>query len=296
MRLDRVAPATLLLAVRRASHDLLRDIGGVRCAGGGMPARRASFPGYRLSTGGHPDMSAVLPEKNLDVQQSGRAPRNRHPRRRLPLKLAAAAIGVAVVVPLAGRTFDLLPSWDNPFAQEVVDRSTPPLMLALADLEEYHAATGTFQVVIDQERDTPYLPSVLSGERTSFLATGSVDASVDFGQLGAQAVETSEDRRSVTISLPAARLGEASVDPGNSRVLDRDRGVFDRIGGMFEDDPSNEGEFYVLAEQRLEGAAAQSDLLARGEENTRDMLTALATSMGFGQVTVTFATAPDTAG
>ncbi len=235
-------------------------------------------------------MSVVLPEKSSPTQQP---PRRRTSRR---LKLAAAALGVAVVVPLAGSAFDLLPDWDNPFAQETVDRSTPPLVLALADIEEYHAATGTFQVVIDRERDTPYLPSVLSGERTTFLATGSVDAYVDFGGLGEQAVQPSADRRSVTISLPAARLGEATVDPDNSRVLDSDRGVLDRIGGAFADDPGSEGEFFVLVEQRLEGAAAQSDLLARGEENTRDMLTALATSMGFEQVTVTFAPAPDAAG
>ena len=237
-------------------------------------------------------MSVVLPEKNPDVQQTERREVRRPRRRRLPVKLAAAGVGLAVLVPLAGRTFDLLPSWDNPFAQEVVDRSTPPLMLALADLDEYHAATGTFQVVIDRERDTPYLPSVLSGERTTFLATGSVDAYVDFSDLGTQAVRTSADRRSVTISLPAARLGEATVDPDNSRVLDSDRGVLDRIGGMFEDDPSSEGEFYVLAEQRLEAAAAESDLLARGEASTRQMLTALAGSMGFEQVTVTFAAGP----
>ena len=106
----------------------------------------------------------------------------------------------------------------------------------------------------------------------------------------------SPDRRSVTIARPAPRLGEASVDPDNSRVLDRDRGVLDRIGGMFEEDPSSEGEFYVLAEQRLEGAARSSDLLARGEQNTRDMLTTLATSLGFEQVTVTFAAAPDALG
>jgi hypothetical protein len=232
-----------------------------------------------------------------DVQEPGTGHEARRPAwRRLPVRLAVAGIGVAVLIPLADRAVDLFPSWNNPLEQEVVDRSTPPLMLALEDLDEYHAATGTFQVVIDQERDTPYLPSVISGERTSFLATGTVDAYVDFSDVGTQAVEVSPDRRSVTIALPGPRLGEASVDPDNSRVLDRDRGVLDRIGGMFEENPSSEGEFYALAEQRLEAAAADSDLLARGEENTRDMLTALAGSLGFEQVTVTFAAAPDAQG
>ena len=237
-------------------------------------------------------MSSLLQDRNPDLH----TPPKRSPRRRVPVRLIAAGVGLVVLVPLADRAFDLLPSWDNPFQQEVVDRSTPPLMLALEDLDEYHAATGTFQVVLDQERDTPYLPSVISGERTTFLATGTVDAYVDFRDLGTQGVEVSPDRRSVTIALPAPQLGEATVDPDNSRVLASDRGLVERISGVFEDNPSGEGEFYVLAEQRLEDAAADSDLLVRAEDNTRDMLTALARSMGFEQVTVTFAAAPGQAG
>jgi hypothetical protein len=236
-------------------------------------------------------MPSQLQDRDPDVQPTGAS---RRPRRstRGRVRLLAVGLGLVVAVPLADRAFDLLPDWDNPFAQEVVDRSTPPLMLALEDIEEYHAATGTFQVVIDQERDTPYVPSVISGERTTFLATGAVDAYVDFGDLGTQGVEVSPDRRSVTIALPAPQLGEASVDPDNSRVLDSDRGLVERVGSMFAESPSSEGEFYALAEQRLEGAAADSDLLVRAEDGTRDMLTALAGSLGFEQVTVTFAPAP----
>ncbi len=235
-------------------------------------------------------MPSVLQDTEPQVagRPSPRRPRRRSARRRWTVRLAAAGIGLAVLIPLADRAFDSLPGWPDPFAQETVDRSTQPLMLALADLNEYHAATGAFQVVLDQERDTPYLPSVISGERTTFLATGSVDASVDFSDLDTRGVEVSADRRSVTISLPAPQLGEASVDPDNSRVLDRDRGLLDRVGDMLEEDPSVEREFWSLAEQQLEAAAAESDLLARAETNTRDMLTALAGSMGFEQVTVTF--------
>ena len=216
-------------------------------------------------------------------------PRGRRGRR---MKLIAAGVGLVVLVPLADRAADLLPGFDNPFQQDVVDRSTPPLMLALDDLEEYHAATGTFQVVLDQERDTPYLPSVISGERVSFLATGSVDAYVDFAEVGPQRVQTSADRRSVTITLPAPQLGEASIDPDNSRVLDRDRGLVERVGGMFAENPGSEDDFYALAEDRLTDAAAESDLLERAEENTRDMLTTLAGSLGFERVTVVFEPGP----
>ena len=238
-------------------------------------------------------MPSLLQEREIGPGTFETAEQPRRPRRRrMPVGLVAAGIGVAVLIPFGDRFVDAIPGWLNPFDQEVVDRSTPPLMLALEDIDQFHAATGTFQVVIDQERDTRYLPSVISGERVTFLATGSVDAYVDFADVASQGVEISPDRRSVEITLPAPQLGEATVDPDNSRVVDRDRGLLDRIGGMFEENPSSEGEFYALAEQRLEGAATDSDLLARAEDNTRDMLTALSRSMGFDEVTVTFAEAP----
>ena len=203
--------------------------------------------------------------------------------------LGVAVVGAAALGALAGRALDLLPGWTDGVQQQVVDRSTPPLMTALEDLSEYHAATGSFQVVIDQERDTPLLPSVISGERTTFLATGSVDALVDLGGLDEDQVQVSEDRRTVSIALPAPTLGDVRVDPENTRVLDRDRGLLDRVGGAFAENPSSEAEFYVLAEDRLAEAAGESDLLRRAEDNTRAMLTALARSLGFEDVTVTFA-------
>lgn len=234
-------------------------------------------------------MPNVLDERadHVDSPQVTEQPR-RATRRPMPLRVVAAAIAVVILVVLAFRLVDLLPSWGNPVQERVVDRSTPPLMLALDDLSEYHAATGTFQVVIDQERDRRYVPSVISGERTAFLATGTVDAHVDFSALGADRVKMSADRRTVTISLPAPRLGQVRVDPTKSRVLDRDRGVVERVGAMFEDNPSGEGELYSLAEKKVARAAANSDLQHRAEDNTRAMLTSLTRSLGFTKVTIRF--------
>jgi hypothetical protein len=215
------------------------------------------------------------------------APRAAAPRR-IPLLLVGTGVTVVLVLALVGRLGDLLPSWDNPVQQKTVDRSTAPLLLALEDLNQYHAATGTFQLFIDREKDTQYVPSAISGERVSFLAVGTVDAYVDFAALGADRVRLSENRRTVAISLPAAELGQARVDPAESRVLDRDRGVLDRIGSAFADDPSVEGELYEIGEKRLAAAAAKSDLVNRAEANTRQMLTSLAKSLGFREVTVTF--------
>lgn len=208
-------------------------------------------------------------------------------RRPSPLLVVSAVVVVlAVAGALLVRGLDLLPAL--PFGSEEVDRSTPVLLTSLADLEEYHAATGTFQVVVDLERDVRWVPSLVSGERTTFLATGSVDGIVDFTGLGAGAVTTSSDGTAVSFSLPRARLGTAHVDLANSRVLSRDRGLLDRVGGMFSDSPTTEREVALLAQRRLADAAAESDLRARAEENTREMLTALARSLGYDDVDVRF--------
>lgn len=236
---------------------------------------------------GCPDSANLLQEPRPEITTPAPLPSDRAAPA-VPLRALGVALGLALLVAFLGKAGDLLPSWDNPLEQKTVDRSTQPLLLTLSDLNEYHAATGSFQVVIDRERDTRFLPSVISGERVTFLATGTVDAYVDFTGLGAERVKVSADRRSVTINLPAARLGQVTIDPGASGVLDRDRGALDRIGDVFAEDPSVEGQFYAIGERKLTAAAEESNLLRRAEANTRVMLTALSTSLGFTKVTVTF--------
>jgi hypothetical protein len=209
-------------------------------------------------------------------------------RRRPGRKLLAAAVGIAVLVAVTTQFVDAVVDWKNPFEQQVVDHGPAPLLLALRDLSQYHAATGTFQVVVDVEHDTPHVPSLISGERTTFLGTGSVDATVDFANVSADRVTVSPDRRSVVIALPAPQLAPAVVDPAASRVVGRERGLIDRIAAVFQDSPTSEREVYQLARDKLDDAAKASDLVRRGEQNTRQMLTTLARSLGFTNVTVTF--------
>lgn len=211
------------------------------------------------------------------------------PRRsRTRVKLLAAAAGLVVLVPVGAQVASALPVWGNPFEQEIVDRSPAPLLTALQDVAQYRAATGTFQVVVDLERDTPNIPAIISGERTTFLATGHVDGIVDFSAVGEDRVTVSLDRRAVSIALPAPVLDPAVVDPAQSRVVGRERGILERLGGVLEDSPTDDQELYVLAARQLDAVARQSDLPARTEESTREMLTTLARSLGYEQVTITF--------
>ena len=197
---------------------------------------------------------------------------------------ALMVVGGFTVAQLAG----ILPSLHNPFGTTTVDRSQPAILKAVADISEYHAATGNFQVVVDLEKDARYMPDFLRGQRTLFVASGTVDAYLDFGTLDDDAIAVSDDGKSVTVTLPHAQLSEARLDPEASKVVTRERGLLDRLGGVFSDTPTGEQQLYVLAEKKVEAAARAGGVRARAEENTRAMLEGLLESLGFEQVSVVF--------
>jgi Protein of unknown function (DUF4230) len=182
-----------------------------------------------------------------------------------------------------------LPDFDNPFAERTVDRTQEPVLQAVRDIGEYRAAAGEYQVVVDLEKDTK-LPSELLGERTLFVAAGSVDAGIDLSMLGEDAVTVSGGGRAVTIELPTARLYEAELDLDRSYVYERDEGLLNEIGNLFSDDEGYEREAMLAAERKLDEAARSNDeLLDRAEANTSAMLESLVRGLGFDRVDVRFA-------
>jgi hypothetical protein len=212
------------------------------------------------------------------------------PKRGLVKLLGVAAVGVLAALGL-GQALDVLPDLENPFGTEEVDRTGPAVLQALQDVSRYEAATGEFQVLVDVEQDAAYLPDVVRGDRTLFLAQGTVDASVDFTGITGDAIRVAEDG-SVTVTLPEATLSEARIDPDTSRVVDRDRGLLDRIGSALSDDPTDDTELYARAEDRLGAAAAEAGLTDRAEANTRRMLEGMLRPLGYDDVTVVFQALP----
>lgn len=176
----------------------------------------------------------------------------------------------------------------NPFQTESKDYSAPVMLERLRDIAEFHAAQAQFSVTIDQEDDVKYVPSVIAGERVQYQAVGYVDGVVNFADLGEGSVVVDEATNSVTIDLPTPTMSPPRIDPDLSHVMNRDRGVLDRVSGMFSDNPTGEQELLQLAQTKMMAGAAESDLIARTEANTADMLESLVKAMGFEKVTVTF--------
>ncbi|MFC0037980.1 DUF4230 domain-containing protein [Actinomadura rayongensis] len=199
--------------------------------------------------------------------------------------MLALVVATIAVVLVAQRTLHL-PGWLNPFAETTKDRSGPALLESIRDLSRYEAAGGDFQVIVDLEKDSKYLPSAIRGTRTLFVGSGSVNAYVDFSKLGSGAVRVSEDRKTATIVLPHAQLDRANLDPKASYAVSTSRGLTNRIGDALSSNPNNQQQLYVLAAQKIQDAAARSGLQARADRNTRQMLYNMLKALGFTSVTV----------
>jgi hypothetical protein len=188
------------------------------------------------------------------------------------------------------RAVNVLPSFDNPFADRTTDRSQPVLLQSMRDLSRYVAADGTFQVIVDLQENKDNIPDFLVNRRTLFVGTGTVEQYVDFGTLAEKAMTVDNEKKTIQITLPPPQQSTAALDMAKSYVVAEERGLFNRVGDAFRSDPGKQQKVYLLAQQRITEAARASGLDQRAKENTQRMLQSLFTRLGYTTVTVTFDT------
>ena len=215
-------------------------------------------------------------------------PVKRLPRRMPGWAKVVAALVLVLVVFFAGLRLSVLPGLKDLFGTETHDRSGPALLKSVQDLSRYDAASGNFQVVVDLEKDAKLLPDAIRGTRTLYVGAGTVDAYVDLGKVGENDVKVNGDRTSATLRLPHAQLGKPALDPDRSYAVSKPRGLFDRLGDLFSDNPNGEQAVQKLAVRHIGDAAKESELTARAESNTTGMLEGLLRSLGFKEVRVSY--------
>ncbi|MFD8232450.1 DUF4230 domain-containing protein [Streptomyces sp. NPDC059696] len=215
-------------------------------------------------------------------------PVKRLPRRMPGWAKVVAALVLLLVVFFAGIRLSVIPGLKDLFGTETRDRSGPALLKSIQDISRYDAASGNFQVVVDLEKDAKLLPDAIRGTRTLYVGAGTVDAYVDLGKVGENDVKVNDDRTSATLRLPHAQLGKPALDPDRSYAVSKQRGLLDRLGDLFSDNPNGEQAVQKLAVRHIGDAAKESELTARAESNTTGMLEGLLRSLGFKQVRVSY--------
>lgn len=193
------------------------------------------------------------------------------------LRGVARVIGGALVGALAVLGIAAALGW-LPFQTRTTDHSQPVLLQSIQDLSQYHAAVGTFEVVVDVEDDVNWVPDFIAGERSLFVAHGTVNAYVDFSDLVSDDLTLSEDGKAVTVRIPEPQLDKPNLDMERTRLFSQDRGIYNRLKDAIS--PKDQQKVYLLAEQKIAAAAAESELRAQAAVNTKQSLTELFNSLG----------------
>jgi Protein of unknown function (DUF4230) len=264
---------------------MLRGRGGAQMSndedtGTGWPAGQTKELPVAGSAGPHETVHLVLeqgapPRRGFVSRWSGRL---------AFLTFTAAAL----VLVLAATNLVGLWHFSNPFAEKKTDRSQPALLLSIQDLARFEAASGNFQVIIDVKESRRFVPDILFSQRSLFVAAGSVDAYVDFTNIGTSDISTSADHKTVTVHLPAPALEAPNLDVNRSYVYSSQEGLINKIGDLFNNDANKQQELYQLAQQKIAAAAADSGLKDRAETNTKIMLTEMLRSLGYTSINVVF--------
>ena len=252
-------------------------------------ARTPRTPGTPQPPGAEYPRYSQYPPSQADTRPLRR-------RRRLTLfpgvgvlgNIVAGVAGVVVLL-LVLSAIHLLPQLRNPFGETTTVSTQPAILKSISQLSRYEAANGEFQVVVDLTKRNGILPGFLAGSETLFVGQGSDIAFVDFSHLKSPDITVSQDRKTVHVMLPKAQLEPAVLNVNQSYVFAQQSGLFTRIGNFFGGNPNSEQQVYILAQQKIQTAAAASQLRTDAQNNMKSMLTSMMTSLGFQHITVTFA-------
>lgn len=160
----------------------------------------------------------------------------------------------------------------------VIDRQ-PAVITQMRELGRLESASYTVEKVleggVDQGND---LLNLLLGDRLLFIAHGEVIAGVDLTELADEDVVVSDDRQSVTLRLPPARVLTQRLDNELSRVYDREQGL------LTKGDPDLESRVRQEAESAVLLAACEGGILAQAELNAQRQVQILLLAVEFREI------------
>jgi hypothetical protein len=160
----------------------------------------------------------------------------------------------------------------------VINVNQPTVVRQIQQLQRLETVDYTLDKIISGERDNPYLPKFLAGDRLLLVVHGEVIAGVDLGEV--QPGDVSLHGHSISLRVPAAEIFSTRIDNAKTRVYSRDTGLFS------SPDPNLESEVREEAERQLQQAALQDGVLENAEQNAHNTLTSMLKGLGFDDVEI----------
>lgn len=162
--------------------------------------------------------------------------------------------------------------------QTSINVSQPTVVRQIQQLQRLETVTYTMDKIISGERDNPYLPKFLAGDRLLLVVHGQVIGGVDLAKV--QPSDVVVHGETITFHLPQAEVFSTVIDNAKTRVYSRDTGLFT------SPDPNLESDVRQEAERQLQLAALQDGILKSADQNARNTLASMLKGFGFSQVEI----------
>jgi hypothetical protein len=154
----------------------------------------------------------------------------------------------------------------------------PTVVRQIQQLQRLETVSYTMDKIITGERDNPYLPKFLVGERLLLVVHGEVIGGVNLARV--QPGDVAVEGHNISIRLPPAEVFSTRIDNAKTRVYSRDTGLFS------SPDPNLETEVRQEAERQLQQAALQDGILKSADQNARNTISSMLKGLGFSQVAI----------
>lgn len=206
------------------------------------------------------------------------------------LLIIAAFTGYALVATVQNATRPMADSGSTVATQiaNLLPPTPTPLpngqavVLAVRSLNRLESAEFVIEKVIIKEAGQGAL-GVLFGDRLIFVAHGNVIAGVDLSKMQVSDIQVLPSGKAYVV-LPAAEILVVNIDNGKSYVVDRETGL------LTKGDVNLETEARREAEDEIEKAALEANLLDRAQVSAEANIRQLLAQLGYPDVTFVRAT------
>jgi hypothetical protein len=202
--------------------------------------------------------------------------------------LAALVLAYVVVSQAAQEVGDFLnlPEIGGPTATPFV-RSNTPIVLRVQQLQRLETTSYTIENVIEAGREGGNVfTDPFERDRLLLIARGRVEAGIDLRGLTDNDVIVSPDGSTLTVHLPPVQIFSVSLDNEQTRVYDRDTGLF------APQDQNLETQARQEAEDRILATACEDGVLQRANEDSRRAMEQFLSLLEFDAVQVNTAPIP----
>ena len=154
--------------------------------------------------------------------------------------------------------------------------SQPTVVNRIQKLQRLETVVYTMDKIVTGERENPFLPNFLAGDRILLLVHGEAVAGIDFGNL--KSGDVSVSGKNIRLHLPEPQLFTTRLDSDKTRVYSRQTGLLVPV------DPNLESRVRQEAEHQLQSAALQDGILQTAQQNARSTIMSMLTGLGFEKV------------